>query len=74
MAQTREPARSSLPFPDGEFDIALCQSAMFFFPDPAQALREMVRGVSHDGVVAVQVFSELEVPIEGHLIAARKDS
>lgn len=51
---------AALPFPDGEFDAALCQSAMFFFPDPAQALREMARVVTDDGVVAVQVFSELE--------------
>ena len=49
-----------LRFPDGSFDVVLCQSAMMFFPDRAKALREMARVARADGTIAVQVYSNLE--------------
>ncbi len=50
----------ALPFPDGAFDVALCQSGLMFVPDPVAALREMARVITADGTVAVQVWSALE--------------
>lgn len=49
-----------LPFPDGSFDVALCQMALMFFPDRAQVLREMARVVTARGTVAFSVPSRLE--------------
>lgn len=49
-----------LPFPDASFDVVLCQAALMFFPDVEQALREMARVVTPDGVVAVQVWDRRE--------------
>jgi ubiquinone/menaquinone biosynthesis C-methylase UbiE len=52
---------ADLPFPDGEFDAALCQMALMFFPDRARALREMRRVVTAGGIVAVLVPGALTV-------------
>ncbi len=49
----RQGDAARLPFPDGSFDVVLCQSA-------TQALREMARVVTAEGTVAVQVYSKLE--------------
>jgi SAM-dependent methyltransferase len=51
---------AALPFPDGAFDVALCQSGLMFVPDAAAALREMARVITADGTVAVQVWSAPE--------------
>lgn len=56
----RQGDAARLPFPDESFDVILCQSALMFFPDPAQALREMARVVTARGTVAVQVWGRLE--------------
>ncbi|WP_432478324.1 class I SAM-dependent methyltransferase [Nocardioides sp. GXQ0305] len=48
-----------LPYGDASFDASLCQSALFFFPDPAAACREMVRVVRPGGTVALQTYAEL---------------
>jgi ubiquinone/menaquinone biosynthesis C-methylase UbiE len=48
-----------LPFPDGVFDVALCQMALMFFPDRACALGEMRRVVTAAGTVAVLVPAAL---------------
>src|SRR3954449_4676979 len=42
-----------LPFPDGSFDVVLCQMALMFVVDRSQALREMARVVRPGGTVAV---------------------
>jgi len=49
-----------LPFADEQFDRVLCQSALFFFPDPRGALAEMARVVDQGGVVAVQTYASLD--------------
>jgi SAM-dependent methyltransferase len=49
-----------LPFLARSFDIALCQAALMFFPDPSEALRQMARVVKDDGIVAIQVWDRLE--------------
>ncbi len=48
-----------LPFPDGSFDVVLCQAGLMFVPEPVSALQEMARVVSPEGTVAVQVWDEL---------------
>jgi ubiquinone/menaquinone biosynthesis C-methylase UbiE len=50
---------AALPFPQGSFDVVLCQSALMFFPDPGGALQEMKRVATTGGTVAVQVYSTL---------------
>ncbi len=58
-----------LPFADGEFDLALCQSALFFFPDPGRAVAEMARVVAPGGVVALQTYAPLaEQPAYGPFV------
>jgi len=51
---------AALPFDDGSFDAVLCQSALMFFPDATQALREMGRVCRPGGVIGVQVYSSLD--------------
>jgi ubiquinone/menaquinone biosynthesis C-methylase UbiE len=51
---------SKLPYEDEAFDAVLCQSALFFFPDSASAVREMSRVLVLGGTVAVQTYAELE--------------
>ena len=48
-----------LPFEGATFDVAICQSALFFFADPARAVAEMARVVVPGGVVALQTYAPL---------------
>jgi len=50
---------ADLPFPTGTFDAVLCQMALMFLPDRAQAVREMARVVAPGGVVAIAVPAAL---------------
>ena len=49
-----------LPFPDGRFDLVLCQFALMFFADRPAALAEMRRVLTHTGRVAVGVWQGLD--------------
>lgn len=51
---------TALPFADDMFDTVLCQSALMFVSDAAQALREMRRVCTPNGVVGVQVYAGLD--------------
>jgi SAM-dependent methyltransferase len=51
---------AELPFEAERFDAALCQSAVFFFPDVDRAFAEMARVVRRGGVVAIQTYAALE--------------
>lgn len=51
---------AELPFEDGVFDAVACQFGLMFFPDPAHAVREMLRCVKPGGRVAVAVWESLE--------------
>jgi SAM-dependent methyltransferase len=50
----------ALPFPDAVFDVVLCQAGLMFFPDPAQALREMARVAREEATVANLVWASLD--------------
>jgi SAM-dependent methyltransferase len=62
---------ADLPYEDGSFDVALCQSALFFFPDPLAAVCEMARVVATGGHLALQTYAQLEEqPGYGPLVEA----
>jgi ubiquinone/menaquinone biosynthesis C-methylase UbiE len=42
--------------PDSSFDVVLCQQGIQFFPDPPQALREMIRVLVPSGRVFTSVW------------------
>jgi ubiquinone/menaquinone biosynthesis C-methylase UbiE len=44
-----------LPFPDGSFDVVLCEQAIQFFSEPVRALVEMRRVLTRSGRAAVSV-------------------
>jgi ubiquinone/menaquinone biosynthesis C-methylase UbiE len=46
----------ALPFPDHSFDAAVMALVLFFVPDPAKSLGEMVRVVKRGGLVAAYVW------------------
>ncbi len=50
---------TSLPFPDGRFDLAYCQQALQFFPDPIKALTELRRVLVDGAKVAFCVTTDL---------------
>lgn len=56
----REGDAEALPFQADSFDATLCQSALFFFPDPARAVQEMARVVRVGGTVALQTYASLD--------------
>jgi ubiquinone/menaquinone biosynthesis C-methylase UbiE len=51
----------SLPFPDRYFDLVLSVTAFEFFPDPARAVREMVRVCRPGGRIVVGVLNKWSV-------------
>ena len=55
----REGDAAAMPFPDGSFDVVVCQMALMFFRDRAGALRDMRRVVSAGGTVALVVPAHL---------------
>lgn len=50
---------SALPFPDGSFEVVLCQNGVQFVPDKVGALREMHRVLVPGGRLAFTVWSEI---------------
>jgi len=56
----RQGDAGALPFDEAAFDAVLCQSALFFFPDPAAAIAEMARVTAIGGVVAIQTYAGLD--------------
>jgi ubiquinone/menaquinone biosynthesis C-methylase UbiE len=49
-----------LPFPDGSFDLTLCQFALMFFDDRPAALAEMKRVLTDNGRVLLSVWQGIE--------------
>lgn len=68
-----EAAADALPFPDGAFDLVLCQLGLQFFPDRLGALREMRRVLAPSGRTlvlvpgpAAELFAILEDALAAH--------
>lgn len=53
-----EGAGEWLPFPDGQFDRVICTETLEHVPDDATVLRELLRVLHPDGVLAVSVPDE----------------
>lgn len=56
----RQGAAEALPFPDGAFDLAVCQFALMFFEDRPAALAEMRRVLRPEGRVVISVWQGLD--------------
>ncbi len=56
MAEFRQGDAMALPFPANKFDAAVMALAIFFVPDPAKGVAEMVRVVSPGGMVAAYTW------------------
>jgi ubiquinone/menaquinone biosynthesis C-methylase UbiE len=50
-----------LPFPDGNFDIVVCQFGVMFFPDKVRANREALRVLGSGGRYLLVSFDRLEL-------------
>lgn len=64
----RQCASASLPFDDNSFDAVVCRLGVMFFPDPANALREMLRVIKRDGALAFAVWGKSELNPFSYLI------
>jgi len=62
-AQFRRADAMALPFPDRSFDAAIMALVIFFVPDPAKGVAEMVRVVRPGGVVGAYAWDLLS---DGH--------
>jgi ubiquinone/menaquinone biosynthesis C-methylase UbiE len=56
----RQADAASLPFPDADFDVVLCQQGLQFFPDRLAALREVHRVLRLGGLVGICVWRTIE--------------
>jgi ubiquinone/menaquinone biosynthesis C-methylase UbiE len=56
LAQFRSGDAMALPFPNGRFDGAVMALVIFFVPDPAKGVAEMVRVVAPGGTVATYAW------------------
>ena len=56
----QEASATSMPLPDGAFDVVYCQLGLQFFPDRAAALREMYRVLVPGGRVGVMVWQDIQ--------------
>jgi ubiquinone/menaquinone biosynthesis C-methylase UbiE len=56
VATFRQAEGGALPFPDGSFDIAMMALVIFFLPDPAAGVAEMVRVIRPGGRVTAYAW------------------
>ncbi len=56
IAQFRQGDAMALPFPDHSFDAAVMALVLFFVPDPAKGVAEMIRVVRPGGIVAAYLW------------------
>lgn len=56
----RQGDAATLPCPDDDFDVVLCQQGVQFFPDRAAALREMRRVLRPGGLLGLCVWCAIE--------------
>ena len=69
-AQFRQGNAMALPFPDRSFDAAAMALVIFFVPEPAKGVAEMVRVVRPGGVVAAYAWDLFGGGHPGHPIQA----
>jgi ubiquinone/menaquinone biosynthesis C-methylase UbiE len=56
LARFRQGDAMALPFPDGSFDAAIMALVIFFVPEPARGVAEMVRVVAPGGTIATYAW------------------
>jgi ubiquinone/menaquinone biosynthesis C-methylase UbiE len=56
LARFRRGDAMALPFPDGSFDAAVMALVIFFVPEPAKGVAEMVRVVAPGGTIATYAW------------------
>ena len=59
MAEFCQGDATALPFPEDRFDVAVMALVIFFVPDPADGIAEMVRVVCRGGMVATYAWDML---------------
>ena len=59
-AEWRPADASSLPFPDGAFDLVVCQFGVMFFPDRRTAYTEFARVLGPSGVVLLNTWDTID--------------
>jgi ubiquinone/menaquinone biosynthesis C-methylase UbiE len=69
----REASVLALPFPDAAFDVVLCQLGLQFFPNRADALREIRRVLVREGRLALNVYGPIEHNPATHALAEALD-
>jgi ubiquinone/menaquinone biosynthesis C-methylase UbiE len=57
MATFQQGDATALPFPDAAFDAASMALVIFFVPDPAKGVQEMVRTVRPGGIVCAYAWN-----------------
>ena len=55
-----EGSGTEMPFPDGSFDLVLCQQGLQFFPDKQAGLNEVRRVLAPEGRAVVSVWRDLD--------------
>lgn len=63
----------AMPFAAAEYDVALCQFGLQFFPERPAAMREIRRVLVPAGVVALSVFSAIERNPVAHALSDALD-
>jgi SAM-dependent methyltransferase len=59
-----------LPFPDGEFDVVVCQFGVMFFPDRQQGFREARRVLKPGGRLLFNMWDRIDKLPVGHAVVA----
>jgi SAM-dependent methyltransferase len=59
-ATWRSADAQQLPFPDGSFDLVVCQFGVMFFPDKVTAFREMARVLRPGGTALLAIWDVVE--------------
>src|SRR6266567_6272980 len=70
IAQFRQGDAMELPFPSHTFDVAVMALVIFFVPDPAKGVAEMVRVVAPGGTVAAYAWDLIGGGLPGEPIHA----
>ena len=63
----------ALPFPDGSFDVIVCQFGLMFLPDKVQGLREARRVLAPGGLLIASVWEPVDAHAHMRAIAAALD-